>query len=142
MAEFADDVADSVGPTGCLDHVSVAITDPARAIAFYKAALAPLGLVASLEESWGAAFGKPGAFAQLWVHPPFEGAAHPGNGIHVALRAPDRAAVDGFHAAALAAGGRCDGPPGLRPHYHPNYYAAFVRDPDGNKIEAVTHTPE
>jgi catechol 2,3-dioxygenase-like lactoylglutathione lyase family enzyme len=141
MAEFDDSIADSVGPHGCIDHVSVGITDIARAVAFYKAALAPLGLEATFEADWGAAFGKPKAFSQFWVHPPFEGEASVGNGVHVALRAPNRASIDAFHAAALAAGGTCDGPPGLRPHYHADYYAAFVRDPDGNKIEAVCHTP-
>jgi catechol 2,3-dioxygenase-like lactoylglutathione lyase family enzyme len=61
--------------------------------------------------------------------------------IHIAIAAPNRAAVDAFHRAALAAGGRDNGAPGLRPHYHPNYYAAFVRDPDGHNIEAVCHAP-
>lgn len=141
MAEYDETVMDSVGPGGSIDHVSVAISDVARAKAFYDAALAPLGLVIRFEADWGVAYGKPNAFAQLWVHPPLEGDPSPGNGVHIALRAPSRAAVDAFHAAALAHGGRDAGPPGLRPHYHPDYYAAFVRDPDGNKIEAVIHTP-
>jgi catechol 2,3-dioxygenase-like lactoylglutathione lyase family enzyme len=141
MAEYDETVLDSVGPGGAIDHVSVAISDVARARAFYDAVLTHLGLVIRFEADWGVAYGKPNAFAQLWVHPPFEGEANAGNGVHIALRAPSRAAVDAFHAAGLAAGGVDAGAPGLRAHYHPDYYAAFLRDPDGNKIEAVTHTP-
>ena len=80
-------------------------------------------------------FGLPEA-PQFWLH---EGA--PGRPVHVAFHAVDRARVDAFHAAALAAGGRDNGAPGLRSHYHPTYYAAFVLDPDGNNVEAVCHSP-
>ncbi|MFX8031943.1 VOC family protein, partial [Acinetobacter baumannii] len=75
---------------------------------------------------------------KLFIVRPFDGGAPaPGNGPHAALLAPNRAAVDAFHAAALANGGSCEGTPGLRPHYHAHYYAAYVRDPDGNKLQAV-----
>ena len=73
---------------------------------------------------------------------PFEGEAAPGNGQMLALLAPSRAAVDALHALALRLGGRCDGPPGLRPHYHPDYYGAYLRDPDGNKLSFCCHEPE
>ncbi|MDX2101086.1 MAG: VOC family protein [Alphaproteobacteria bacterium] len=144
MADFDDSVTDPVGTHGTLDHVSVGVSDVAAARTFYDAALAPLGLVRAMgegmgDDSWGWGYGKPNAFAQFWVQLPYDGGRpQPGNGCHVALRATNRAAVDAFHAAALAAGATCDGPPGLR-SYHPTYYAAFIRDPDGNKIEAVTH---
>jgi catechol 2,3-dioxygenase-like lactoylglutathione lyase family enzyme len=78
---------------------------------------------------------------QFWLLSPFDKAtASPGNGNHVAFLAPNRAAVDAFHAAALDNGGSDEGAPGLRPHYHANYYGAYVRDPDGNKIQAVCHS--
>ena len=77
---------------------------------------------------------------KLFIVSPFDGGrAAPGNGPHAAFLAPDRAAVDAFHAAALAHGGTDEGTPGLRPHYHANYYGAYVRDPDGNKLQAVSH---
>ncbi|MGE0029364.1 MAG: VOC family protein [Thermoleophilia bacterium] len=117
-----------------LDHVILNVTDIAAARAFYDAALAPLGLGVVMEFGPGAGYGvagKPG----FWVS---ERDA-PSAPVHVAFAAEDRAAVDAFHAAALGAGGRDNGAPGLRPHYHPAYYAAFVLDPDGNNIEAVTH---
>ena len=76
-------------------------------------------------------------FPELWVNLPLEGTANPSNGAHLAFFAPDKTAVDAFYRAALGRGGFDDGAPGYRPHYQPGYYAAFVRDPDGNKIEAV-----
>jgi catechol 2,3-dioxygenase-like lactoylglutathione lyase family enzyme len=147
MADFGTDFIDPVGAHGAIDHVSVGVRDVAAARVFYDAALAPLGLARATgegfgDDSWGWGYGRPSVFAQLWIQAPFNGGEpSPGNGVHVCLRAQSRAAVDAFHAAALAAGGRDDGPPGLR-SYHPTYYAAFVRDLDGNKLEAVTHAPE
>jgi len=125
-----------------IDHVSIAVCDLERASTFYAAALAPLGYAKLEARTTTVGFGK--RYAELWLnHRP--GMAVPvddrdgGNGgAHVCLRAPSTAAVDGFHAAALAAGGASDGAPGLRPQHGEGYYAAFIRDPDGNRIEAVT----
>lgn len=126
-----------------IDHTGVAVTDFAASKAFYDAAMAPLG--ASLlqtvpKEFTGGAqvvgYGRDEAV--FWLSEKAE-AATP---IHVAFTARSHAEVDAFHAAALAAGCRDNGGPGLRPHYHANYYAAFVLDPDGNNIEAVCHIPE
>ena len=131
-----------------LSHVTVGTNDVARAKRFYDAALAPLGMDRRHDGEWGLGYarvdtrhGPEGASAsQFWVLQPFDGGrATPGNGWHVAFLAPDRAAVDAFHAAALAAGATCEGPPGPRPQSHPTYYAAYVRDPDGNKLQAVHH---
>lgn len=120
-------------------HVTIGTNDVDRAKRFYTPVLATLGLTEPFPMPRGMVFGDL-AGAKLFIGPPFDGdtASH-GNGQHVALIAPDRAAVDAFHAAALANGGRCEGPPGLRPHYHPHYYGAYVRDPDGNKLQAVCH---
>ena len=88
------------------------------------------------------AYGEMGG-SQFWILPPHnKQPASVGNGSHTAFPAPDRAAVRAFHAAALANGGSDEGAPGLRPHYHANYYGAYVRDPDGNKIQAVCHRAE
>jgi len=83
-------------------------------------------------------YGAPNGFPHFWLNESAEAGGTAG--AHIAFVAPDRAAVDAFHAAGLAAGAACDGPPGLRPIYHPDYYAAFLFDPDGNQIEAVCHT--
>lgn len=127
-----------------LDHVGATVSDLARSRAFYDAALGPLGIAVIMEvtpEQTGGGghlgYGSNGR-PYFWVG---TGGAVTGR-LHVALSAPNRKAVDAFHAAALAAGGRDNGAPGLRPHYHPNYYGAFVLDPDGLNIEAVCHTPE
>ena len=128
-----------------LDHVGVAVSDLARSRAFYEAALEPLGISMLMEvtpeqtESGGSAvgFGSDGK-PYFWVGD--NEAA--GEGTHVAFAAKTRAEVDAFHRAALASGGRDNGAPGLRPHYHPDYYAAFVFDPDGINVEAVCHRPE
>lgn len=120
-----------------IDHVSVGVADLERASAFYEAALAPLGLIKLMARPTTVGFGK--TYPEFWINlrvgmprvPPESGA-------HVCLRTRTTAAVDAFHAAALASGGRSDGPPGPRPEYHASYYAAFVFDPDGNRIEAVT----
>lgn len=125
-----------------LDHVGFAVADAERSKAFYEAALAPLGVTlqmsipAEKNGSGGAAhgFGTPND-PFFWIG---DNEAV-GEGTHVAFRAGSRAQVDAFHAAALAAGGRDNGAPGIRPQYHENYYAAFVFDPDGANIEAVCH---
>lgn len=126
-----------------LDHIGVNSADLARSKAFFLQALAPLqiGLVMEVSaEQTGAhdhvGFGSDGK-PFFWV-----GNAAPfSQGVHVAFACAERAQVDAFHAAALAAGGSDNGAPGLRPWYHPHYYAAFVTDPDGNNIEAVCHRP-
>lgn len=124
-------------PASLMSHVSVGVTDLARATAFYDAALAPLGAKRILEEDgFAVAYGR--QFPEFWVQKPHDGQPpSPGNGVHFAFLAASREAVAAFHAAALAAGGTDDGPPGTRPHYGPEYYGAFVRDPDGHKIEAM-----
>jgi catechol 2,3-dioxygenase-like lactoylglutathione lyase family enzyme len=119
-----------------IDHVVLNVRDLEASRAFYEKALAPLGweLISGFEG--GAGFGVEGK-PMLWI-----AAREPRHeGVHVALRAPDRGCVDAFHAAALAAGGTDHGPPGLREPYHPHYYGAFVLDPDGNNLEAVCHDP-
>jgi len=126
-----------------IDHVSLGCADLAVARVFYDAALAPLGLVCvHAHPEAGAGYGPAGGKPVFWIGQPHDRRrAVAGNGVHVAFRAGDRAAVDAFHRAALAAGAADEGAPGPRPHYHPHYYAAFVRDPDGNKVEAVCHKP-
>jgi catechol 2,3-dioxygenase-like lactoylglutathione lyase family enzyme len=115
------------------DHVGLKVQELARSIAFYQATLGALGLeLASSGEDY-AGFGPKGEPA-LWLH---LNAGGPGRGAHVALRAPNRAAVERFHALGLAAGGRDNGAPGLRPDYSADYYAAYLLDPDGHNIEAV-----
>jgi len=120
-----------------IDHISVAVRDLDRAARFYESALAPLGLVRLVTRPATIGFGK--TYPEFWINLRARMAdVEEGSGIHVALRAKLTGEVDAFHAAALAAGGRCDGPPGIRPHERVRYYAAFVVDPDGNRIEAVT----
>lgn len=118
-----------------LDHVTLKVADFRRAAEFYDRALAPLGLARL--------FGDDATFAGYGAERPFFwiGADGRAGYAHVAFACPDRAAVDAFHAAAMAAGARDNGAPGLRPHYHPNYYGTFVLDPDGHNIEAVCHAP-
>lgn len=127
-----------------IDHLGISVSDYERAKAFYTTALAPLGYSLIMEvtaEQTGhaaaAGFGA-GGKPDLWFGA--EGAMN--KPVHIAIAAKDRAAVDAFYEAAIAAGGRDNGPPGIRPHYHPNYYGAFVLDPDGHNIEAVCHAPE
>ena len=125
-----------------IDHIGFPVADYARSKAFYASALAPLGYTLVMEvhqhenDSPAAGFGANGK-------PDFgiggEGGLN--RRMHIALAASDRAAVDAFYRAALAAGGRDNGAPGLRPHYHPNYYGAFVLDPDGHNVEAICHVP-
>ena len=123
-----------------LDHVGFPITDYKRSKAFYETALAPLGysLVMEVPQTGGghfaAGFGADGK-PDFWIG----GEGRLERPVHVAFVAKDRLTVDAFHRAALAAGGKDNGPPGLRPHYHAGYYGAFVLDPDGHNIEAVCH---
>lgn len=126
-----------------IDHTGLSVSDLPRSIAFYRAALAPLGYQLMVQlgtEVTGsvavAGFGVPPK-PDLWLS---EGAPNR-PAIHIALRAETREQVQAFHAAALAAGGTDHGAPGLRPHYHPDYYGAFVLDPDGHNLEAVCHAP-
>ncbi len=121
-----------------IDHISIAVRDLVEGEQFYAAALAPLGL-AKLREWPNAAIGFGKKYPEFWINArdAMDRVADD-SGVHICLRAPDTAAVDAFYAAALKAGGASDGEPGLRPHYYAGYYAAFIRDPDGNRIEAVT----
>lgn len=127
-----------------IDHTGLVVSDFERSQAFYQQALAPIGYELLLQipasvtgHTDVAGFGEPPK-PDFWIsrgtpnRPP----------IHIAFRVSTRAAVDAFHRAALAAGGVDNGAPGLRPHYHPHYYGAFVHDPDGHNIEAVCHEPE
>jgi catechol 2,3-dioxygenase-like lactoylglutathione lyase family enzyme len=119
-----------------ISHLSVGTNDIARAKRFYDATLAVLGYRRLFDRPTAGAWGTD--FPIFWAGLPLDGKpAHPGNGVHVCFHAANRQVVDDFHRAALAAGGSDDGKPGLRAEYTADYYAAFVRDPDGNKIEAV-----
>ena len=118
-----------------LDHVSISTGDYAKSLGFYEAALAPLG-IKTLMQFEGQAAGLGTEMPFFWI-----GAGGTRGNVHVAFSADNRAAVDAFHAAALAAGGKDNGAPGIRENYSPTYYAAFVFDPDGNNIEAVCHAP-
>jgi catechol 2,3-dioxygenase-like lactoylglutathione lyase family enzyme len=123
------------------DHISIGVTDLDRAAAFYDAVLAALGYVQlgrNHRAAWYGPEGFEGEAPFAVVHFGTEARA-PGRGFHLAFAAPDREAVDRFHAAALAMGGTDDGPPGMRERYDPGYYAAFVLDPDGHRLEAVRH---
>ncbi|MES2600821.1 MAG: VOC family protein [Pseudomonadota bacterium] len=120
-----------------IDHVSVGVADLERAAKFYDAAFAPLGLTRLIERPATIGFGK--TYPEFWINlragmSPMP----PESGTHICLRARSAADIDAFHAAALEAGGHSDGAPGPRPEYHQSYYAAFVTDPDGNRIEVVT----
>jgi len=127
-----------------IDHIGIAVADMDRAKAFYMSALEPIGIgvimEVSAEETGAEAHAGFGANdkAFFWIGT----GAKPKGGAHVAFAVGTRAEVDAFHRAAIAAGGRDNGAPGLRPEYHPNYYGAFVFDPDGNNVEAVCHKPE
>ena len=127
-----------------IDHIGIVVSDMPKSKAFYVAALSAIGYELLMEfpasvtgHADVAGFGEPPK-PDFWIsrgkanHPP----------VHVAFRVGNRALVDDFYRAALAAGGQDNGPPGLRPHYHPDYYGAFVLDPDGHNIEAVCHLPE
>lgn len=121
-------------------HITLGTNDWQRARPFWTAIMDVLGHPIMFEREGGIAFGDP-AGPKTFVGPTFDGEpATNGNGTHIAYVVKHRAAVDAFHAAALANGGTDEGAPGLRPHYHPNYYGAYVRDPDGNKLQAVCHS--
>lgn len=120
-----------------IDHVSIEVRDLAASAAFYEQLLQPLGLNKLVTRPATVGFGK--KYPEFWLNlRPQSDGSKPDTGMHVCLRARDKAAVDAFHAAALSHGGACDGPPGMREAAMTNYYGAFIRDPDGNKIEAVT----
>lgn len=118
-----------------LDHVTVGVGDIKRSKEFYDKALRPLGIECLYTEGETFAGYGTNRKAFFWIGLRNE----PQTGAHIAFTSKDREAVDGFYAAALAAGGRDNGKPGVRPHYHPNYYGAFILDPDGHNIEAVCH---
>jgi catechol 2,3-dioxygenase-like lactoylglutathione lyase family enzyme len=120
-----------------IDHIGIAVRDFARSKEFYVAALAPLGYVVIMDFGHAAGLGE-GGKPDFWI----SAGGEVDKPMHIALHARDRKAVDAFYQAALAAGGKDNGAPGLRAHYHPSYYGAFVIDPDGNNLEAVCHTPE
>ena len=131
-----------------IDHTGVVVTDFEKSKAFYSAALGAIGLSLLMEfpasvtggtdvAGFGSAEGlKQGLSPEFWLARGSPGSVP----VHIAFRVPNRNLVDAFHKEALAAGGRDNGAPGLRPHYHPNYYGAFVFDPDGHNIETVCHT--
>ena len=119
-----------------IDHFTLKVRDIAASKPFYAKALAPLGYVVAMEYEGGCGMGPKGK-PDLWLHQDPENVRP----MHFAFHTEDRKLVDAFYAAAMAAGGKDNGPPGLRPDYHANYYAAFVHDPDGHNIEAVCHAP-
>jgi catechol 2,3-dioxygenase-like lactoylglutathione lyase family enzyme len=119
------------------DHVGFGVTNIGESKAFFLKALGPLGVGVVMEGPYGVGMGKSGK-PSLWLHETKERPAH----LHIAIAAENRRQVDDFYSAALAAGGKDNGAPGIRPHYHPNYYGAFVVGPDGHNIEAVCHRPE
>ena len=119
-----------------IDHTGVTVSDVKRSKAFYSAALAPIGYAVIMDIGLFAGFGVPPK-PDFWI-----GQGKPNDPpTHVAFRVESRDLVDAFHRAAVAAGGKDNGQPGVRAQYHPNYYGAFVLDPDGHNIEAVCHTP-
>lgn len=126
-----------------IDHTGISVSDFAVSKAFYMQALAPIGYQLLMEfpasvtgSADVAGFGE-APKPDFWIHSGIPNRPH----VHIAFRVATRAGVEAFYLAALAAGGRDNGAPGLRPHYHPNYYGAFVLDPDGHNIEAVCHEP-
>ncbi len=119
-----------------IDHIGIQVSDLERSIAFYEKALAPLGYALVMRWQAFAGFGI-GGKPDFWI----DGRNGPKDPIHVAFRASGRATVRAFYAAALAAGGKDNGEPGVRPHYHEHYDGGFVLDPDGHNVEAVCHEP-
>src|SRR4051812_31105718 len=119
--------------TTSIDHIGLNVTDYPKAKAFYVAALKPLGV--TVLQDYGEVIGMGAEFPYLWIS-----SGNPGH-VHLAFRADSRKAVDEFYAAAMKAGGKDNGKPGLRTEYHANYYGAFVLDADGHNIEAVCHAP-
>jgi catechol 2,3-dioxygenase-like lactoylglutathione lyase family enzyme len=122
-----------------LDHIGLDVGDYERSKAFYEKALLPLGLQLMMEPVPGIGGFGDGRQPFFWIG---TGRRSPQTGVHVAFEAPDRATVDAFHAAAMEAGATDNGAPGVREIYHPNYYGAYVLDPDGNNVEACCHKPE
>ncbi|MCY6382997.1 VOC family protein [Hoeflea prorocentri] len=121
-------------------HITLGTNDWPRARPFWQAVAAALDLPVLFEHEEGMAWGEMTG-PKIFIGPAYDGQpASCGNGTHVAFLAGSRAAVDAFHAAAIAHGGTDEGAPGLRPHYHADYYGAYVRDPDGNKLQAVCHS--
>lgn len=116
------------------DHVSLSVSDLARSRTFFSEALAPLAIGVAMEFPEAIGLGREGR-PQLWL----ASDGNPSSPLHLAFTAANRAEVDAFHHAALLAGGADNGAPGLRPHYHADYYAAFVIGPDGHNVEAVCH---
>lgn len=119
------------------DHIGLGVSDYAASKEFFLRALQPLGVTAVMEGDYGIGIGRNG-MPSLWMHQ----SAEKQTPVHLAFTADNRKQVDEFYRAALAAGGKDNGPPGLRPDYHANYYAAFVLDPDGHNVEAVCQKPE
>jgi catechol 2,3-dioxygenase-like lactoylglutathione lyase family enzyme len=120
-----------------IDHIGLAVSDYDKSKTFFTRALAPLGITLVMEVEGWAGLGK-GGKAELW----FGTHTQTQQPLHIAFAAENRAQVRAFYAAAIAAGGKDNGPPGVRDIYHPNYYGAFVIGPDGHNIEAVCHAPE
>lgn len=124
-----------------IDHVSISVSDLAASVALYDRVLGCLGLQRLVSRAETVGYGK--RYPEFWLNArPGMAAAAEGTGAHVCLRGRNSEMIDAFHAAALAAGASDDGAPGLRPEYAENYYAAFFRDADGNRIEAVTFVPD
>src|SRR6266481_5748424 len=120
-----------------IDHISVGVSDLERSARFYELALTPLGLSRLVTRPAAIGFGK--GYPEFWINLRAGMApVAPESACHICLRAKSAGEIDAFHASALSAGGTSDGAPGLRPHDRVRYYAAFIRDPDGNRIEAVT----
>ncbi len=119
------------------DHIGIRASDGEASEAFFLRALAPLGVAVAMKGPHGMGLGRNGK-PSLWIY----GAEGPPSPLHLAFTAERRSQVDAFYRAAIEAGGKDNGPPGLRPHYHPHYYAAFVVAPDGHNVEAVCHLPE
>ncbi|OZI19280.1 glyoxalase/bleomycin resistance/extradiol dioxygenase family protein [Bordetella genomosp. 9] len=119
------------------DHIGIRSGNPEGLEAFFLRALAPLGVTTAMRGPHGAGLGKSGK-PSLWIHATTEKPTP----LHLAFTAEHRSQVDAFYASAIAAGGQDNGPPALRPHYHPHYYAAFVIGPDGHNVEVVCHRPE
>jgi catechol 2,3-dioxygenase-like lactoylglutathione lyase family enzyme len=119
------------------DHIGIGVSNLSESKAFYLNALQPLGISVAMEGPYGVGLGRNGK-PSFWLSESKDKPAH----LHIAIAADTRNQVDAFYKAALAAGARDNGPPGIRPHYHPNYYGAFVLGPDGHNIEAVCHKPQ
>ena len=133
-------MADAALPESCISHVSLGTNDYPTAKVFYDAVLATLQIRCVMDFDGGAGFGR--KFPEFWIQRPHDGkAASVGNGVHVSFLANSVEEVKAFHAKAIALGGKDEGAPGYRKEYSDDYYAAFVRDLDGNKIEAMLLVP-